>query len=954
MKWLFFRRPLPTIASVAERDLLEGEGSAFPRSSIRMPWWIYAVLAAALLVGSGAVWWKFLRPEKPLTTATRLLESGQLQAARALLRDIVATEPGNLDAHFRLGSLHLRLNDAVAASKELRIARDMGMPPRQVSPLLAQAYLGQQMYKELLEEFPTSGLAPTEAASLLTLRAMAQLALNDNAAAASSVALAEQLDPDKVEPPIAAARVAYARGDRDEAEKAIERALEINPLSGEALSLKGLLATDRGDTAKALEAYDAAMAAEPSLLATRLNRANLEVNLNMDAQAKLDIDFILADQPDNPTALYMRAILLARAKDYRAAHIVLQKIDPYLADFPRGLYILATVKANLGQGAQAMEAATKYVARNPADLDGVKLLSSMYLTAGQIDKTVELLNAAVAQGHVDADLLYSLGQILVRTGQKQAAIQRLEQAAALAPANVDIRELLEKTRLSAIGAESPSQPTVRNSTDVVTEAAVAASLTVGDLAQAKAQLEVLRQADGFSEHAGLLTGMIRLAELDLQSAAAVFKDVVQTYPDSTMARVNLAKIAAMQNHVDEAEKILNEALAVDPRNRLAATTLASILLGNGLSSRAIGVLEAAHDAAPTDLELTTFLLDAYTTNGQAPKAITMLRSLSQEQAASLPILAVKARAQQAAGRSSEARETYLRMLTVNPTDKAVRLQLVAMLLASKDTKAAQQVLRDGVRITPGDSDVLAAIIRTELQTSGVDAALAAASELAGNAANQPAAGNLRGDVYLMAGRLSEAADAYAVQLAAVPSSELTLRYAGALYAAGQKLPAYTALEKWLVEHPNDIPVALSLAGLDLEAGRFAEAEPRLVGVLERQPNNPIALSNLAWVYQTRNDPRAKGLAQRAYFLAPGPASAASLGWVLTTSDDATRGLVLLIEASRQLPNDPALQFHLAYAYNASGKKDKAETVLRSLLSAHPYFADRAAAVSLLDAVAGKR
>ena len=113
-----------------------------------MPWWVYLSLAVVLLIGSGGAWWKFFRPEKPLTIATRLLESGQLQAARALLRDIVASDPGNLDAHFRLGSLHLRLNDAVAASKELRIARDMGMPPRQVSPLLAQAYLGQQMYKE--------------------------------------------------------------------------------------------------------------------------------------------------------------------------------------------------------------------------------------------------------------------------------------------------------------------------------------------------------------------------------------------------------------------------------------------------------------------------------------------------------------------------------------------------------------------------------------------------------------------------------------------------------------------------------------------------------------------------------------------------------------------------------------------------------------------------------------
>ena len=953
MKWPFFRRPTPSIAAVAERAMLDNLVPEADQPADKAPWWLYLLVVLLLAGGGGVVWWKFFQPVPPLTLASRLIETGQLQAARAFLRDIVASDPANMDAHFRLGSLQLRLGDPVAATKELRIARDMGMPPQDVSPLLAQAYLGQKMYKDLLAEFPTAGLPAPDAAALLTLRAMAQLALNDKAAATASVALAEQLAPDKVDPPIAAARIAYGRGDKDGAEKAIERALDIDPLSGEALSLKGLLATDRGENAKALEAYDAAMAADPGLINTRLNRANLEVTMALDPQAKLDVDFILADQPENAAALYLRAVLLARAKDYRGANIILQKIDPLLPEFPRGLYILALVKMNLGQDAQALETATQYVARNPTDLDGVKLLTSMYLGAGQIDKCIEILNATVAQGRADADIFFSLGQILVRTGQRQAAIPRLEQALALAPSNKDIAELLNKTKLLVAGAEGQTTQAIRVNPETVTEAAVASSLATGDLDTARSQLEILRQADGFTEHVGILTGMIRLAELDLPAATAVFRDVAHTYPDSTMARVNLAKIAAMQNHIDDAERILNKTLTLDPRNRLAATTLATILLTNGLTSQALAVLEVAHDAAPNDVELTGFLLDAYSNNGQAQKAITMLRTLSPEQATSLPILAVKARAQEASGRASEARDTYMRMLTINPTDKLVRLRLVDLLLNARDTKTAKEVLRDGVRVAPGDPDMLSALVRTELQVSGVDAALAAASDLENNPANQPAARTLRGDVLLLAGRLSESADAYAAQIAVSASSDLTLRYAGALYAAGQAAPAHAVLDKWLATHPNDIPTSLALAGLDIEANKLAEAERRLHNVLQLQPNNPVALNNLSWIYQTRGDPRAKALAQRAYFLAPNGASAGALGWILTVSGEPDRGLVLLKEAARQLPNDTTVQYHLAYAFNAAGEKDKAETVLRSVLAAHPTFLDRDAAVRLLNVVTGK-
>ena len=124
----------------------------------------------------------------------------------------------------------------------------------------------------------------------------------------------------------------------------------------------------------------------------------------------------------------------------------------------------------------------------------------------------------------------------------------------------------------------------------------------------------------------------------------------------------------------------------------------------------------------------------------------------------------------------------------------------------------------------------------------------------------------------------------------------------------------------------------------------------MAGVLQRQPNNAIALSNMAWIFQVRGDPLAREFAQKAYFLAPGPATAASLGWVLTTTGDPARGLVLLTEAARQIPNDAALQYHVAYAYAASGEKAKAETALRGLLAAFPNFTDRPAAVRLLSTV----
>src|SRR5579862_7709254 len=106
----------------------------------------------ALVALSGGVWWKYGRHRDPFANAQLLIEKGDLQGALLELRSIVRQSPQNVTAHFRLGQVELQLGDAVAAEKDLRQARDMGFDTRSVNMLLAEAYLSQNKYKELLRE----------------------------------------------------------------------------------------------------------------------------------------------------------------------------------------------------------------------------------------------------------------------------------------------------------------------------------------------------------------------------------------------------------------------------------------------------------------------------------------------------------------------------------------------------------------------------------------------------------------------------------------------------------------------------------------------------------------------------------------------------------------------------------------------------------------------------------
>src|SRR5580692_7685006 len=107
----------------------------------------------ALVVISGGVWWKYGRHRDPFANAQLLIEKGDLTGALLDLRNVVKNTPQNVTAHFRLGQVELQLGDPVAAEKDLRQARDMGFDARSVNQMLAQSYMGQSKYKELLREF---------------------------------------------------------------------------------------------------------------------------------------------------------------------------------------------------------------------------------------------------------------------------------------------------------------------------------------------------------------------------------------------------------------------------------------------------------------------------------------------------------------------------------------------------------------------------------------------------------------------------------------------------------------------------------------------------------------------------------------------------------------------------------------------------------------------------------
>ena len=151
------------------------------------------------------------------------------------------------------------------------------------------------------------------------------------------------------------------------------------------------------------------------------------------------------------------------------------------------------------------------------------------------------------------------------------------------------------------------------------------------------------------------------------------------------------------------------------------------------------------------------------------------------------------------------------------------------------------------------------------------------------------------------------------------------------------------------KHPDDMAAAERVAEINIATGKFDDAAKYLELLLKRKPHDPVALNNLAWVYQQQgNDAQARTLARQAYVLSPGPQTADTLGWILTTAGNAASGVALLRQASGEGAADPRIHYHYAVALKDTGDKDEARKQLETVVANKAEFKEKAEAQKLLD------
>jgi len=535
-------------------------------------------------------------------------------------------------------------------------------------------------------------------------------------------------------------------------------------------------------------------------------------------------------------------------------------------------------------------------ARMPDSILVIRAQLQLYLQQGNTDKAMQICNAAVdqlrnAKAHlVRADLLVTLGQ-----GDK--ALEDLGQAIALEPQNAENWEARARAYSSSgrIGeaisdvrralALLPQEPRIQKLAAALFIASGKSSL----LREAEAMLDkALASRSGTQEKTDPELRLYKARILilrgtgpSIEEARQLLRQVTTDYPKYADGWELMAQLELNQNEPGRALDFATRGLAHNEQHKQLLLLKAVAEKRLSPSMAALTTLPSLAKQYPDDVGILLEWADAYILANRPEKAVELLRGKLDDfkGPARRRCEIALAVAVYTDQQREKARELFDKLIAADPSDPMPVMALGQLLRREKRWTEVNQLLNLWRTRNPGDAQTATSIARI----------------------------------------LAGSGDREALQM------------------------AEDQLRMILDPNPNAVPPLVTLSMLMQDAGRTEEAARLNRRILELDPNNVIAINNLAWMLCEKPSPsseviqEALTLANRGLMLEPEYADLLDTrGVIHFKNGDMARAEADLVKSLSLLPvgsaQSAAPQFHLARVYAATNRKTQAVEHLRMALS----------------------
>ena len=899
--------------------------------------------------------------KQSVLTAKKYIESNQLREAGLELKNALQANPKNAEARYLLGGINLTIGDMASAAKEFRKAKEAGWDEAQSQIGLMRARVNSREFKKVLDDIQIEeNYSAKTRADLYGLKAFAEAASGYAGLAKESIKQGIALDKDAFQVLKTSIQLDITSGKSAVAATQIKHALSLYENNTELLLLSAYLAMQAEESAAAAEQFQKIISLEPKNLVTfngrkaRLGLARLEIlNKNLD-QAKSLLVPLFKQNANDPETNYIGGLLSFEQADFDLAEVRLLKVLKVAPDHAKSQLLFGSVNFAQKDYEQAAYYIAQYLQLEPENMGARKLLARTYILLGQHEQAQTTLRPGLQASENDAELLALVGLSQIQAGDLASGITDLEKAVVAAPDSNTLRGELAKAYISAGETENAinqlnkilAEGGNKNQAEVLK---VSAYLRAKQYDQAiNVVLDILERSPQDAAVMSLV-GNVFAASGDRTEARKYFNQALKIEPENSQATMLLAALEETDGNTAEAEQLYKSLIKNETTSTKPILALARLSEQKKDYKGMVAWLEKAKEKAPMELRSRTILAEYYLRENKLDKVEGLIKEATVISANDPGVLLVKGKMLMRQKRYNEAVPPLTELVTRNPDSVLARSLLGETYLNLNQPDDARRQLELALEKKPYYVPALLVLARVEQATKKYPQGLAYIEKVIKVQPDLYLAYDLGGDISMSAKNYTAANDYYQKVMSIKPNSATAIKSAAALTQLSKNQQAIKVLKQWLSNNPEDVRVRQFLGNAYLTNGDNQEAIQAFETVYAEQPENIVALNNLAWLYSLKNDSRALEFAEKAYKAKPEDSGIQdTYGWILVQQGDVERGRQILEQVMKDLSGVPEVRYHYAVALMKSGEKVKARKILINLLEEGKPFEGRNEAQALLN------
>ncbi|HNY39705.1 MAG TPA: tetratricopeptide repeat protein [Bryobacteraceae bacterium] len=728
----------------------------------------------------------------------------------------------------------------------------------------------------------------------------------------------------------------FAQGKYKEAVLMYRNAVKQDPKFGEAYLKLGEAELRRGAVRESVNAYRRAVELLPKQddAAGKLADIYLTVyalSAKRDDRRMLKevedlVDLMSRSNPKSYHVCRLRGFLAVANDDLPAAIEQFQKADQIKPKQPELLYALTQVLFRNKQVDEAEQLALRLVKESPKYPNSYAFLVGLYRSRQQFDKAESVLKQRIGVYSGDSQAYVSLAAFFITQNRRADADrvlnEMLSKASTVPRARSDaanfyfqIRDFdrAKKILEDAVTAEPQMKNEHRRRLAVM-------QFYQGQPKQALEAVEAIVKDDPRDNNSLALRAAMQLQSGDADKSNAAINDLqalLGRVPQNPAIRYNLARAYQARGELDAARVQYAEAIKQRPSFIEAHIGLGQVALQKQDFGRAIESADAVLRIDPKNV----------------------------------PARVIKVNGLLNSGNLIQARQEVNKYLAESRDQPDLRFQQALVCFMEKNFPEAERIFRSLRERYPGDLRLLFGLGETLVATGRGAQAL---EMLKAEAKARPQINSLRmatGNVALRIGDLQTADQEYRHLLSVDPKNlELYLRLGATQRLMRRTQEALQTLRRGQALQPNNPQVNLQLALTLDAAGLQRESLPIYENIVRNQPDNAVALNNLAYMMaeEGRDLDLALTYAQRARQQQPSNLDIAdTLGWVYIRKQLSDSAVNVYREIVPKSPKNPVYHLHMGMALFQKGDKPAAKRSLQTALNLNPSPNDLAKIKELL-------